>query len=149
MAVSNVGHGVGGFGSSFAWTTAGRPQDLVTVLFSPHLNAVGLADCYRDLMNLEIEVLERLRAERMALLRERDELLMRGSEAMRAIQSLRASGKPGPVVCRVSPLHGTASPAGPGDATAFRPPARTVSGIKSPTGEGRRSLFKQSPADLV
>ena len=48
-------------------------------------------------MNREFEVLDRLRAERVALLRERGELLMRGSEAMRAIQSLRASarGTPG------------------------------------------------------
>ena len=49
-------------------------------------------------MSPELERLDRLRAERMALLRERHELLTRGSAAMRKIQGLRACRKPTPVV---------------------------------------------------
>ena len=51
-------------------------------------------------MNAELEVLARLRAERSALMRERSELLVRGSEAMREIQRLRAARKPDPAVRR-------------------------------------------------
>ena len=93
------------------------------------------------------EMLDRLCAERRALLRERDELLTRGSEAMREIQSLRA--KPVPVVRRASSRRDPAPPADRSDRTAQRPPARmTPSGASTPA-ERRRVPLKQGPADLA
>ena len=100
-------------------------------------------------MNAELEVLARLRAERSALMRERSELLVRGSEAMREIQSLRAARKPDPTVGQLSPLNDPVSVRDRGGPTASRPLARPAPAIASTTGEGRRVPVMQGPADLA
>ena len=100
-------------------------------------------------MNAELEVLARLRAERSALMRERSELLVRGSEAMREIQRLRAARKPDPAVRRHSPLTEPASRRERSGPTVSRPHARPAPAIASATGEGRRVPFTQGPADLA
>jgi hypothetical protein len=96
-------------------------------------------------MNAELEVLARLRAERRALMRERSELLVRGSEAMREIQSLRAARKPDPTVGQLSPLNDPVSVRDRSGPTASRP----APAIASTTGEGRRVPVMQGPADLA
>ena len=100
-------------------------------------------------MDTELEVLDRLRAERMALLRERDELLLRGSEAMRRIQGLRVARKSDPIFRRMPP---PSEPIGPVDrsvTTVFRSLARPAPDVASTPGEGRRVPVTQGPADLA
>jgi len=100
-------------------------------------------------MDSELKVLDRLRAERLALLRERDELLLCGSEAMRRIQGLRAARKSDPLFRRMTPPSDPVRPVERSVTTVFRSLTRPAPDVASTPGEGRRVPVRRGAADLA
>jgi hypothetical protein len=100
-------------------------------------------------MNVAFEVLERLRAERAALLREREELLTCGSAWMRAVRTARSIPRDRPVARWASPAP-DAAPAGiHGGAAATSPDGRAATETGAASGDARRAPSMQGPAGLA